>query len=93
MTPVRMLILAVLFYLAYRLLRSMSRDSARREFEAQRQQARETKVQDTLVEDPVCGRLVPKSDAVRLHQGGKTFFFCSETCCDEFIGKSGEKDQ
>ena len=33
-----------------------------------------------MVQDPACGMFVPKEGSFFLHQGDRTFFFCSETC-------------
>jgi YHS domain-containing protein len=33
-----------------------------------------------MVQDPVCGMYVSKEGAYFLQQGGRTYFFCSETC-------------
>ncbi|WP_035245944.1 YHS domain-containing protein [Desulfogranum mediterraneum] len=81
MTPVRLVILAVLFYIGYRLLRSMLLQQLEKKSSAGK---KESKVEDVLVEDPVCHTLIPKKQAVRLRRDGKTYYFCSEKCCDTF---------
>lgn len=88
MTPLRILILAVLLYIGYRLLKSMLLEQF--EKKANKEQ-KETKVQDALVEDPVCHTLVPKKQAIRLRKDGKTYYFCSEKCCDTFTEQSEEE--
>ena len=90
MSPQRLLILAVLLYIAWRLIRNLIREKINTE--AEKQQKKKTAgstVQDVLVEDPVCHTLVPKHQAVRLRQDGKTYYFCSDKCCDKFTGKPG----
>lgn len=37
-----------------------------------------------LVKDPVCGTHVSTASAVQLAAGGRTHYFCSETCRDRF---------
>ncbi|WP_035273646.1 YHS domain-containing protein [Desulfogranum japonicum] len=91
MTPLRLLILASLFYIGFRLLRSMLRDQVEKEYKESETHQEETKVQDTLVEDPVCHTLLPKKQAIRLRLDGKTYYFCSEKCCDIFTGASEEQ--
>lgn len=82
MTPLRLLILAVLFYAGWRLFRGSSL-----------RKRPETDVdnnlgpQDVLVEDPVCHVLIPKHQALRFRKDGVTYYFCSEQCCDQFAGK------
>jgi len=49
--------------------------------------------QDVLIEDPVCHILVPKHQAVRLRKGEKTYYFCSEQCCDQFVAESEQRGE
>jgi YHS domain-containing protein len=95
MSPQRLFLLAVLFYIAWRLLRNLIRDKIKQEADnrlrREAEQADKT-VQDTLVEDPVCHTLIPKHQAVRLRQDGKTYYFCSDSCCDQFTGEPGGKE-
>jgi YHS domain-containing protein len=83
MVIMRLVVLAVLLYIGWILLRAIR---GRRQ-EKVRQgpgPAGESKVQDVLVEDPVCHTLVPKHQAVRLRVDGTTHYFCSEACADKF---------
>ena len=90
MSPQRLLILGVLLYIAWRLIRNLIREKIETEAEKRQQKgANGSKVQDVLVEDPVCHTLIPKHQAVRLRQDGKTYYFCSDKCCDKFTGKPG----
>jgi YHS domain-containing protein len=95
MSPQRLFLLAVLFYIVWRLLRNLIRDKIKQEADnrlrREAEQADKT-VQDTLVEDPVCHTLIPKHQAVRLRQDGKTYYFCSDSCCDQFTGEPGGKE-
>ncbi len=45
---------------------------------------------DILEEDPVCGKLVPRSEAVRLQIFERSFYFCSKECCQAFRKEKGE---
>ena len=89
MTPLRLLILAILFYIGWRLLKR----SVRHKQTDKESDGRDPGLQDVLVEDPVCHVLVPKHQALRLRRDGITYYFCSEQCCDQFTGKpeQGEK--
>lgn len=85
MTPVRLVILAILFYIGYRLFRSVMRSNVnKKERSTTREKAQEQPVEDVLVEDPVCHTLIPKHQAIRLRVKEKTYYFCSEKCCDTF---------
>ncbi|MDW7771324.1 MAG: YHS domain-containing protein [Desulfobulbaceae bacterium] len=79
MNIVRLVVLAILFYIAWRLLRGLLIPS-----NGKKKAETVTKVQDVLVEDPQCHKLVPKNQAVRCRLEGKTYYFCSDTCCDKF---------
>ena len=53
-----------------------------------------TKESDTfptnpMVKDPVCGMYMDSRLAVRLENRRGTFYFCSDACKSEFMGKSG----
>ena len=89
MILVRLLLLAVLLYVGWRLFRNYA---ARKQADAQRQ-GDDPGLQGILVEDPVCHVLVPKHQALRLRRDGITYYFCSERCCDQFTGEpeKGEK--
>ena len=81
MNPLRLFVLGGLLYIFWRLLRRQFRDKIQAE---QQKEAQEEKAEDVLVEDLVCGILIPKQQAVRLRQDGRTYYFCSESCCDAF---------
>jgi len=90
MSPQRLLILAVLLYIAWRLIRNLIRKKIEDETKKrQKKKADGPAVEDVLVEDPVCHTLIPKHQAIRLHQDGTTYYFCSDKCCDKFTGKPG----
>ena len=92
MTPIRLLILALLFYCGWRLLRGGLRRQPPVE-DARTPSDADLPAQDVLVEDPVCHVLIPKHQALRLRKDGVTYYFCSEQCCDQFtaIPKKGEQ--
>jgi YHS domain-containing protein len=91
MTPLRLLILAILFYIGWRLLKKSF--TQKQSDEKGLGQDNDTGLQDVLVEDPVCHVLVPKNQALRQRRDGITYYFCSEKCCDQFTGEpeKGEK--
>ncbi|MGI6656152.1 MAG: YHS domain-containing protein [Desulfobulbus sp.] len=85
MYPLRLLVIGVLCYILWRMLR-------RGILAAPKQQQPDGATvndtpQDVLVEDPVCHLLIPKSQALRMRKGGITYYFCSEHCCDQFAGE------
>jgi uncharacterized membrane protein YraQ (UPF0718 family)/YHS domain-containing protein len=42
--------------------------------------------------DPVCGMRVDRSHAVRLYEGGRTHYFCSQRCRDAFAEAHGSRE-
>ena len=96
MSPQRLVLLALLLYIAWRLIRSLIRDTITQKAQALAQkkaeQAEDTTVQDTLVEDPICHTLIPKHQAICLRHKGKKYYFCSDSCCDQFTGEPGGKE-
>lgn len=89
MNLARLLVLSGLLYAAWRLLRRRIREHVHEELlREQEAQKKEAAAQDVLEEDPLCGVLIPRQQAVRLRQNGTTYYFCSDACCDQFIGKT-----
>ena len=91
MIVIRLVVLAVLGCIAWLLLRSLAgrnkSDARSRTVRGAGKEQQDPKVQDVLVEDPVCHTLVPKNQAIRLRKDGTTYYFCSDACCDKFNGK------
>jgi len=95
MSPIRLAILALLFYIGWRLLRGMgleNRPSKDRKDGPRTYSNQGEEVRDVLMEDPVCHSLVPRNQAVRLKHDGRIYYFCSEKCCDEFTEKIQRRD-
>ncbi len=89
MVAIRFLAIAVLAYLAYRMLRNFSRKKSGNTPVTTRKENNQQKA-DILMEDPVCKKLVPKHQAVIWQKDGKTFYFCSGQCCATFQREQGE---
>ena len=88
MLMVRLVILAILAYIAWVLIRGIfSRLSTATSKDDFKKAEEQTPSQDVLVEDPVCHTLVPKHQAIRMKKGEETFYFCSDDCCDKFSEK------
>jgi YHS domain-containing protein len=78
-TPLRLLVLAILCYLGWRMLRGW--------FGQKRSDAcpkDDISPEDVLVEDPFCHVLIPKRQALQMRKDGVTYYFCSQQCCDQF---------
>ena len=88
MSPLRIVILALLCYILYRLLFSGKKKG--KEF-PRSASGKAAPPQDVLVEDPVCHTYVPQKQAIRAVKEGKAYYFCSEKCCQTFLADKGEK--
>jgi len=82
MSPVRIIVLAVLSYLLYRLLFGRKRNNLPLKPAANKV---EPPAQDVLVQDPVCKTYVPKGQALHEQKDGETYYFCSEECRKHFL--------
>lgn len=90
MTPLRLVIIAVLLYILYRLLIGPRKKGVHGKKKGQ--PATGGAVQDVLVEDPVCHTYIPKGQAVQLHHDKKMYYFCSNKCCEEFLKIKGAEE-
>ena len=85
MTPLRLFVLAALFYLLYRLLTSGKKDQHKVGGEAENS----NRIDDVLVEDPVCHTYIPKGTATSFALNGETYYFCSNDCLKKFKAEKG----
>ncbi|MBL4903526.1 MAG: hypothetical protein JKY62_12885 [Desulfocapsa sp.] len=94
MHPIKLVVIAILLYLGYRLLISDWRKKRNKNADdSASDTTADGAVEDVLVEDPICHKLVPKQQAVRLKSKDTDtiVYFCSEKCCNLFISKEGEE--
>ena len=38
-----------------------------------------------MIKDPICGMSVDEHSSIHVFRDGKTYYFCSEHCKDEFL--------
>ena len=91
----RLLALGALAYAGLRLRKRLGRSAEPARRPAGRASAAEP-VRDLLVEDPVCGKLVPSREALTLETAGGVRHFCGEACRLAFqlqTGRSRQKEQ
>jgi len=86
--PLRILILAGLFYLLYRLVRGKRRV---RRAEGNGPGEAPPLADDVLVEDPVCHTYIPRRQALKVTDRGAEYYFCSEECRKHYLANKGEK--
>jgi YHS domain-containing protein len=87
-TLLRLLLVAALVYLIYRL------------FWPKKRQGRTTKGSGTtagrmeeMKKDPICGTYVPESQALSMKVEAQTHYFCSEDCRKKFLELKGENSK
>jgi YHS domain-containing protein len=89
LTPLRLIIIAILFYILYRLLTGSKKKLKK---SSQAGSSGSGAVQDVLVEDPVCHTYVPRGQAVQLHHDHQMYYFCSNKCCEIFLKEKGAEE-
>lgn len=75
---IRLILLALFFFLGYTLVQALFRRPTRRPPDDR------TRKGESMVQDPECGTYLPASDAIRAKIGGKNLYFCSKKCRDHF---------
>jgi uncharacterized protein len=85
----KLLVLMGVVYLVYRIVKSW----VLRNLQAPGQDgARNPRIDDVMVQDPVCGIYFPQREGVELKNGGGTIVFCSSDCRDRFLNeRKGQK--
>jgi len=79
----RVLIFIILIFLVYRIITSMRRARLSKN-ESERVIPPQPSAED-LVEDPVCRKNVPVSQAYKKEISGRIYYFCSKHCCDKYM--------
>lgn len=87
MSPLKIIVLLLLFYLLYRLFTA----GRRKIIPGSGPRDRPPLDHDVLVEDPVCHTYIPKGQAIALQQEDKIHYFCSEKCCRVFLTHPDQK--
>ncbi len=77
----KLLILVLIGYLAYRALKSWVLNSSQ---QRTMQGNAAGEINDDMVKDPYCGMYFAKRDGVLLRHQGEDIYFCSEACRDKY---------
>lgn len=84
----KLLILLLIGYLAYRALKSWMLSGSQ---QGTVQGKTTAEIDGDMVQDPFCGVYFAKRDGVRLRHQGQDIYFCSAECRDKFSSSSGEQ--
>ena len=76
MSPIRIIIIAILLYIGYRLIVGGGKNKTGPSVKVKESDS--IAQNDTLEEDPVCKKLVPRQQAVKFEHNGTTHYFCSK---------------
>jgi uncharacterized protein len=82
---IRLILLGILFYLAYSLFRALQRLLPGGHSTPPPEK---TARGEDMVLDPQCGTYIPRGNAVEKVVKGKRHFFCSRECRDAFLAKN-----
>ena len=83
----KLLILVLIGYLAYRFFKSWILTSSQ---QSTVQGSTAEKIDDDMVKDPHCGVYFARRDGVTARHQGEDIYFCSEACRDKYLSSSGE---
>ncbi|KAF0157757.1 MAG: hypothetical protein FD159_1333 [Syntrophaceae bacterium] len=81
----KILVILVLLYVGYRIVRMLRRVKAR-DVKGYRVDAKPSKGED-LVQDPFCKIYVPKSQAYVKEINGREQYFCGLECCEKYLSE------
>ncbi len=87
---IKILILAGVGYIAYRLLKSWVFQGNSSPNRVARQAAGQ--IDDIMIKDPFCETYFPKRDGVHLKYHGKELYFCSSDCRDKYVARQSNTD-
>ena len=87
---IKFVIAAILLYLLYRIARHMFLPANKKVKPLSGNGDEGTRGED-LVEDPFCHTYTPISEAHKLEMNGRTVYFCSKKCLENFQRQAKEK--
>lgn len=86
----RFIAAAVLLYLLYRIARRLFLPAGKKVKPLTRDQHHSGRAED-LVEDPCCHTYVPIGEACKWDLDGRTYYFCSQHCLEEYEKQKKQK--
>jgi len=80
----KLLIIILIGYLAYRSFRSCLLKNTMQQQNAMQGEAG-GEIEDDMVKDPYCDVYITRRDGVHLRHAGEDLYFCSEECRDKYL--------
>jgi YHS domain-containing protein len=87
---IRFIITFVIIYFAYQFVKKLFINNRGEQGHLSGQKAPVSRRED-LVEDPYCHTYIPLSDACQKSVRGKTLYFCSKKCLEEFMASQNKE--
>ncbi len=84
----RLLLLILLFFLAYTVFTAVVRLLSKK---SDTVRPEKTLRGEDMVKDPSCGIFLPRGDAIEKSIGGNRYYFCSEECKNRFNGDENQQ--
>jgi YHS domain-containing protein len=85
----RFIVSIILIYLAYKVVRMIMQPKETRKNKSKfTVQPRKS---ENLVEDPVCHKYIPLSQAYIKEIAGQNHYFCSKECCEKYIAEKSKE--
>jgi YHS domain-containing protein len=81
----KLLILGLCIFLAYKLFSNDLRHKSKSENDRQKKETEKKAASGELVKDPICGSYVSKDDSLSVRDGEKVAYFCSYECRDIYL--------
>lgn len=87
---IRILVIAVIAFVLYKLLSNEARKRAERKERSKETDTTRRAEAGQMVKDPVCGAYVDVATSVRVRDGETVYLFCGYECRDAFLQKIKE---
>ncbi len=81
---IRTIIYFFIIYFAFQVIKKLFINNEAMQGHLPQQNTKMSSTGEDLVEDPNCHTYVPSSNAYKASHGGKTLYFCSKKCFEEY---------
>ncbi len=89
---IRLIVLVVIGYLAYRLAKKWITNQSR-SYRVDNKEKDLDRIDDVMVKDPQCGTYFPRRDGFPLKTGESDLLFCSRECREKYVAASSQSGE